>query len=410
MISPEKPVGLGASNSNNHPWRGIESHLEANLLVIWETNEEFPLMFLTLDLLYPGRIIRAAIEEAAAPIPPERIVVAASHTHRAPMTDETKPGLGQTDSEYLQWLTKKLSSLVRSVLKGDRTPVSLTIGTEAANHSINRRLRKRFALARRPRFNEVLNAPNPAGEKDELLTAIVVSDANRHPLAVLWNYACHPVDGPTRNAINGHFPADIREVIRSRYNDSMLPVLFFQGFSGNTRPSATASAHSLGRRLRQLVSGPLFERMTTKTYKQWTLSLAKVLFEAINTREPLDSNGFIARRVSVPSSQFVVSSSPRDDVSIARIDLSDDVSFITVSGEVVAEYSSRVRELLPTRKVLCVSCTDQVIGYIPTAQIVAEGGYEAGSFCKPFGLIDVNPDVESSFISAIEGLVSLDRF
>src|SRR5699024_7187358 len=116
------------------------------------------------------------------------------HTHRAPMTDDTKPALGVPDEDYMRWLVQEISGLAQMVLTQERVEVRLTIGDEIASHSINRRLKKRFMLARKPRFNEVINAPNLEGVTDELLTAILVKDLNQRPIALLWNYACHPVD------------------------------------------------------------------------------------------------------------------------------------------------------------------------------------------------------------------------
>src|SRR5699024_4710221 len=114
-ISPEHQVILGASEDNHLPWGGTYSHIEANVLALWDSHDGYPLFFITLDLLYPGRIIREAIEEALAPVPPERIVVAASHTHRAPMTDDTKPALGVPDEDYMRWLVQEISGLAQMV-------------------------------------------------------------------------------------------------------------------------------------------------------------------------------------------------------------------------------------------------------------------------------------------------------
>lgn len=406
VISPWEPVVLGASNSAGEPWGGVESDLEANMLALWAGDEEFPLVFVTLDLLYPGRFVRAAIEEAAYPIPPERITVAASHTHRAPMTDDTKIGLGRPDLEYLEWLADTLSSLVRSVLASERVPVALALGTSLADHSINRRLRKRLVLSRRPRLNKVVIAPNAQGVRDELLTTIVVRPLHGgKPLVVLWNYACHPVAGPTRNAVSGHFPTDVREIVREHFGDSSLPVLFFQGFSGNTRPSASGSKKSLKVRVRQLLAGPMFDRMTAKTYGRWAGSLAEVLLEAIRNVELIDSPQTTARRLSIPGSTFMDASQPLDDVHVSRIDLDSQVSFVVVSAEVMAEYAPLVRQMLHDRQVVCVGCADHVVGYIPTQKIMSEGGYEADGFCKPFDLNRVNPGAPSALLDAFEGLV-----
>ncbi|WP_310174746.1 hypothetical protein [Enteractinococcus fodinae] len=248
-------------------------------------------------------------------------------------------------------------------------------------------------------------APNPQGFRDELLTALVVhSSGEDQPLAVLWNYACHPVAGPTQNAVSGHFPTAVRDGVRQYYNNSSLPVLFFQGFSGNTRPKASGQAQTLKSKVRRRLAGPVFERMKPHTYQKWMTSLTEVLLGAIRNAKILDSPKTSVRRISIPGSDFMDANKPLDHVYVSRIDLDTKVSFVTVSAEVVAEYAPILRQILHDRHVVCVGCADHVIGYLPTQEIMSEGGYEAGQFCKPFDLDGVNPKAPSALIRAFEQL------
>src|SRR5690606_9733626 len=130
-------------------------------------------------------------------LPPERIFIAASHTHRAPMTDDTKPKLGLPDGEYMEWVAGELNEAVARVLHSqDAVDVEMRVGTGTADHSINRRLRKRVAVGRRLRINQVVMAPNPSGETDESLGVIALVNRDEAPVALIWNYACHPVGYP----------------------------------------------------------------------------------------------------------------------------------------------------------------------------------------------------------------------
>lgn len=408
-ISPGDRVQLGASDSNSLPWQGVESDLEVNILTLWLDSDEPAMIVVTLDLLYPGLEVRSVVEAAAAPMPPERIVVAASHTHRAPMTDSAKPALGQPDASYMQWLRRELAAAVSESLQKTPALVSLAVGESQAAHSINRRLRKRVVIAKRPRLNDVVNAPNPSGPTDESLITLVVSDESRRPVAVLWNYACHPVGGPVRNAVDAHFPGYVRRELRSELMDDDLPVLFFQGFSGDVRPNASAQVHSVRRRIRQLLTGKLFEDMTWPTYRDWCGSLARVVAETVRAAAVIRFTDIRVTRATVDPARFVVGPDI-PDMSFGRISFGDSLAIYAVSAEVVVEYAQRLRERDTTRHVMCVGCADQVIGYIPTDQMLHEGGYEAGGYCHSFGIDHVAPTVDVAMMRAFEnvGLPAVD--
>lgn len=408
-ITPERQVDLAASEFQRERWEGTESDLEANVLALWGPEDELPLLFVTLDLLYPGRTIRAAVERAAAPLPSNRIIVAASHTHRGPVTDDTKPRLGKVDADYLEQLTDQLEVLVRKVLFGRRTRITITVGDADAHHSINRRRRKWLVVARKPRINEVVNAPNPGGLTDERVTVVMFWEQQGAPLAALWNYACHPVGGPARNAVSAHFPGEVRNRLRSRWGIAELPVLYLQGFSGNTRPNATARVHTLKRRLRQMVSGRLFEDMTRNAYRIWTQGLSNIVLGAVDSARELEPSQVTANRTIVPGEEIAYSKSALEGVSFSRVDLGRELAIVAVSGELVVEYTKLLRPIMDAKRIMFVGCTDHVIGYLPTAQIQGEGGYESEGFCEAFDLDGLAPKVESTVVRAVRALSKVTR-
>lgn len=85
-ITPSRAIDMGSGTSADSveasPVPG--ESLEANFVLLQdENNLEDRCMLVSLDLLYPGAEIRAAIENAATDLPADRIFLAASHTHRA---------------------------------------------------------------------------------------------------------------------------------------------------------------------------------------------------------------------------------------------------------------------------------------------------------------------------------------
>jgi len=214
------------------------------------------MVIISLDLLYPGRILRSALESALPELRPDQIFLAATHTHQAPMTDDTKALLGAPDDKYMDMLVLGLSRELRRLLFSEETQIGVfsTAGV-SAKHSINRRFRRRVTLARRSPshwrgppvrlvFNSYLMAPNPHGVTDELITVLISRSPAGRAQFVIWNYACHPVGFPDKDKVAADYPHYVRDILRTTLGVADLPVLFLQGFSGNTRPSASVSKTS----------------------------------------------------------------------------------------------------------------------------------------------------------------------
>jgi hypothetical protein len=401
-ITPATRVPLGASDREALPWAGAAERLEANLLALWGEQGE-PVLLVTLDLLYPGRIVRSAIERAAG-LQADRVFVGASHTHGAPMTDDTKPALGRTDAAYLEFLTDALTTAVRALLSGrDAVDVVLEAGHSLASHSINRRLRKRIVLGRHIRLDAVVNAPNPDGVTDETITTFRLLDLSGVPTAAAWNYACHPVAYPRANVVAAHFPHRVREALRSAQEKADLPILYFQGFSGNTRPSASGKIHSFRRRLRRILTGPLFDDMTPEAYSEWSSTLSAAVLQGVTSARRIESNTLSSKRLQLPGDDFA--HGLREQVSFQRVSIDEQLVLVGVSAEVVAEYADRVREQSTARYTLCVGCIDHVFGYLPTAKIMCEGGYEGGEYSTAFGLNGPNANAESHFYQALDAVL-----
>jgi hypothetical protein len=407
-ISPMSRVELGAADVGSSAWLGVSEPIEANLLALWPEDGEMPLLMVSLDLLYPGRVLRKVAEKAAPQLDSDHIFLAATHTHRAPMTDDTKPLLGSPDDIYMDWLADKLASAIVKVLEPvGAEPCQIMAGKATAGHSINRRLKKRFFMARRPLINAYMNAPNKLGPTDETIIAASIRDVAGAPIAILWNYACHPVGFPQLNTVAAHFPGVVRDALRTSGSNSEVPVLYFQGFSGNTRPSASAKVHSFGRVIRRLLSGPLFEDMTPSAYQLWAESLSRLVVSAAENGRQIASEPLTTSRVEINGSEFAATLD--EDVSFHGIEIGRELAIAAVSGEAVVEYTSIVRKMSDAEFTLCVGCIDHTFGYIPTTKIIEEGGYEAGNFCRSFGLTSVNPQIQESVVDGFRLIVNGGR-
>lgn len=387
-ITPQLHLELGGS-SKRRVGRRRNGKLEANIAVIWPSVEgSKPLVLVSLDLLYPGRALTRGLVESLPEIPRERLFVASSHTHQAPMTDDSKPLLGKADPNYLESLTTRIAAEIRRLLmEVDREDVTLSAATGLANHSVNRRSWRFFYPSRRPRFGSTAVAPNRDGARDETVEVVVATGASGRRLFVLWNYACHPVSFPDQESLAADFPGVVRDALRERSIDKDLPVLFFQGFSGNTRPVASIQ-EPRGRPQGFLcaILGQRFGLMSWEAYGLWSASLADVVVGVFGAAVPVKPGDVLCSRETLPLARFVGGAPIGSEIAFQAVRLGPDIILCGVSAELVAEYALRLRSLITSRHLFCVGCLDDTFGYLPTDQIVLEGGYEGGGFCEIFGL------------------------
>jgi hypothetical protein len=78
-----------------------------------------------------------------------------------------------------------------------------------------------------------------------------------------------------------------------------------------------------------------------------------------------------------------------------------------MGGEICVDYGHYIKSLCNTRRILPLGYSNDVIAYIPTAQILNEGGYEAETSCSWFGLPGpFKPEVEDLVKNAVRKMMA----
>ena len=351
--------------------------LELNALLLRAPGQSVAI--LTADLLFVTTELKARLLDAVGArlgVDEASLLVAASHTHTAPGVDPSKPRLGACDPNYTARVAVRGAELLGRLASIDPVSCHVDYRTGSADHAINRR---------RPGYRGMRNAPNPAGPRDETVHLVTFSDPTDRPLAVLWSYACHPIGFPGTTRVSADFPGVVRRALREAHG-AELPVLFLQGFAGDVRPRETGPTRRFGRRLVELVVGPLFAPFSAAEYAAWAGGLAErvvgVARGALRTRRSVVP---VCRRERIALSALVAGATGGREVSFQRVSLDPAFHFLAVSAEPVTAYGALLRRMCPGA-VLPVGYIDSVFGYLPTATMLGERGYEDSGFMPPFGL------------------------
>ncbi|HEU4751469.1 MAG TPA: hypothetical protein VFU47_00075, partial [Armatimonadota bacterium] len=171
------------------------------------------------DLMYLDAAFTASIREQVAaetPIPPENVLVAASHSHNAPNA-ATVRGVGERDEAYLEWAARQCAAAAVEAWR-ERRPVTLRAGhVDVAGPTFNR--------------------TRDAGPVDARLT-VLRGDSDRGTELLAVNFAAHPTAMMEwdRFAVSRDYPGVMIDAV-----ERALPgcrALFFQGSCGdlNFRP------------------------------------------------------------------------------------------------------------------------------------------------------------------------------
>lgn len=377
-ITPTAPIALAGYRAHRKPtFDSIADGLEANVVVIRARGEIA--VFASLDLLYVGSYISEhVLKTLECRVPRERIFLAATHTHYAPATEESLPALGDVSTPYREFVARRLVELIDDLLDEVGSPATITYHEIKVAQSVNRRVR-RFSVGRHYPYVGVRTviAPNESGERDDVVRVLVLRAQDDRILAIGWSYACHPNTFPERDSVSSEYPGRVRQTLRRRMGD--IPILFWQGFAGNINPFGYASGEAGHDRPPHSFFVPSAWQWT-----DWCDRLAHAVSRIV-TESGLAVRGAIECRVR---SMNVSELGPKSGKKLVcrTVGFGGDLTICGLSAEVVAEYVAPVRSALPATAVIPVSCIEDVYGYLPVGDMVAQGGYEADGFMARFGL------------------------
>ena len=89
----------------------------------------------------------------------------------------------------------------------------------------------------------------------------------------------------------------------------------------------------------------------------------------------------------------------------------DDLTFVTLGGEVVVDYALRLKRELTTENLWTIAFANDVCGYVGSARILYEGGYEDDRSTINYSLpTRWANDVEERIISAVHEIIENMRY
>lgn len=415
VITPPIGTPLAGYGFRDHGAEAILDDLEVRALWFQEGDDPRQAACLvTADLIGFGPALTTEIRTALTQrigIPPERVLLTASHTHSGPQTDESMVGCGAIVAGVVATVRERILEAVKTA-SHDLHPVTLCAGCgRCEGYAINRRLVK---------DGQVLFVPNPDGVHDDVVIVIACHDAASGAVrAGLFQFTCHPtLMGDYR--ITADYPGAARRYVEEALGHGAVAA-FLPGCFGDVRPNCTvigggkfrrgqpddvaAFGAALGEEVVRVVRGdtqPLSPRLNGQAT---TLDLPLARHPGREELEQLQKTGtpveqeWASRLLSKPFSMT-------RPLTLQRIDLASEARLIAMGGEVCCEYGHFIKGLQQDAFLIPVGYSNGFVAYIPTARIFSEGGYEPDGSCLYFGLPGpLQPDIEGMIHAEIRKIM-----
>jgi neutral ceramidase len=405
-ITPDYPVRLSGYGSRREPHKGVLQRIHAKALAIGGDPGEGPSVLLTVDNCGVPAWIRTEVHRRLAlkhPLKEPRFAVCSSHTHCAPMLSGILPNLFGMDipaehqagiERYTRELTDALEGVALEAL-ASRKPSRLAWGIGSVSFAANRR-------------------NYPKRPVDHALPLLRVTDAEGKVTALLTNYACHCTTIGI-DQIHGDWAGCAQEALELEFPGAIALTAIGCGADQNPSPRskpelAVAHGEALAAEATRLARSNLLPLSKAPEGRTEAIELA---FDT-----PVTRDGW---QLLAGSSATSVAYHARKN--LARLDrgealpttlpylvqtwtFGDDLAMVFLPGEVVVDYSLRLKTEFDHRRLWVNGYSNDVPAYIPSKRILEEGGYEGGSamiyYDRPNRFAS---DVENRIISAVHKLL-----
>jgi neutral ceramidase len=448
----EPPLGLPMMGfiRQKHGATGYGIPLEVGAIALERDGERVILCGIDIvGIIHPQvERLMARVAEATGAAP-AGVLLNWSHTHLAP-TGGLLPGaiMGDPDPE----LQASIDSFARVIQDKVVTvcaqaverlePAGVVWGQAEVDDAVNRRERTPDG------FNggSILGW-NPDAPLDRQVTTMQVRRPDESAIATLVGFGCHPVTtGFDMYVYSADFPGPLRRVVRAVTGGECV---FFQGGGGNVLPKfaftdSEVEAERMGTRLALAALDSVADRFATPVEIGFEDEASAVPISRYRRRQLAadpPALGAVAETVSIP----LMPGPSLDEISALRAEYEVELDaarasgdngrvkvafynaawarkieagvrdgttptavqgpihavrvgdgvIVTGPGETFTEYGIAIKQRSPGAPTLYAGYTNEILGYLPTADEYAYGGYEAGYGYKSAGLPSLfEPSVE----------------
>jgi hypothetical protein len=408
-ITPDGPAWMSGYAARTRPSEGVLQRLWAKALALDDGRGGLAILVATDLIGLPRALTDRVAAEAARKYKLDRsqIVFNSTHTHTGPAVDGNldvmvpeEAAERQKIRAYTDTLAGKLLGVIGASM-ADLAPARLDFGYTEARFAANRR---QFTS------KGVVIGVAPDGPVDHRVPVLRVVAPNGQVRAILFGYACHTTTLTAEfMQLSGDYAGFATAALESGFPGSHA--LFFMLCGGDQNPNprsrldlAEAHGHALAAAVSKLARGPMPPvggRLRT------VFTMTRLPFAA-HTREQFEKEAqekdiFRARRARKMLALYDERREPRTlDYPVQVVRFQKGFTLVALGGEVVIDYVKRITAQYPAERLMVAGYSNDVACYIPSARVLAEGGYEAEGSMVYYGQPGpFTSEVESRIIEAV---------
>jgi len=360
---------------------GVLDSLYARVLVLEVDHKRLAYVDLDLGRTFGPASLGQLRTEAKQSSGVDYLIVQATHTHAGPVVQDVYAnGTPGWEVDALLKIEKAIHAAVESA-----EPIRLGVGYGAAYIGYNRRRVEPDHTVSMLWSN---TARIPTWPFDPGLTVLRIDRLDGSPLAILVNYATHPVTfGNDNMRFSADFPGAMCKVIEDSFGGKPL-AFFMQGAPGDINVYDTGTSvkqDAVGRR--DWAGKTLGDEAvaTAKAIHTEASSDSEIQFSETSIPFHLRWNAEKFKRVildEIGPDAFQIYSSPIQEemnlpVTTALID--HKIALVGMPGEPFLQFQTALRAQCPVQSCFFMGYTNGYYGYFPTIKAAQEGGYGAVS-------------------------------
>jgi neutral ceramidase len=395
-VSPELPIRLAGYASRNRPADKLDHPLLVQALALRNASGE-RFVFVALDNCEVSHaFVEPVLQEYRDKFQLVRgaVAIISSHTHSAPVLDQTLTDMAQPSpadldkiKSYSRLLRAKLVEVV-GVALSDIQPALLEHGLGHATFAMNRRVYD---------GDKVAFGDNPDGPVDWDVPVLRVMGTNGAVRAVVFGYACHGTSvraGDDWYVVSGEYMAYARQHLEAVQPGAVAMYLTGMGADSDPAPRGRLlGAKRHGLELAGAVVSVLDHPMRPVrggfkfAYDEVELPFVDAPNQQQLEQDAQSNDVYVKLRAEAYLNRLrrgqPLAQSVKLPVGVVRF--GDELTFILMGGEVVVDYSRRLKRLLADQHPWPIGYAYEVPCYIPSTRLIKEGGYETDSSLVYYG-------------------------
>jgi hypothetical protein len=380
-VTPSEPIRLTGYAVRKTNSAGVEQKLWAKALAVGNDVRNASLLMTLDNCGIAESTYRELLRRLAKQgIKQEQLAICSSHTHAGPCTSDWAPNIFAEDippeqqatiDRYTRALIDKLEKVATDALK-DIAPANVWWSRGKLEFARNRR--------------------TSGGPVDHDLPVLKITTPEGKLRVLVANYACHCTTlGGEFNHVHGDWAGSAQVALEREHPGATALVTIGCGADSNPNPRggpdaglALANQHgeTLAAEVKRLMEStfrPLTEPLTPRVKE------IQLPFDTHFTREQWETRAKEQGIVGYHAGKYLARLDRGEQLPanlyypIVTWHFADELAFVFLPGEVVVDYSLRLKKEFDAERLWVTAYANYVPCYIPSQRVLKEGGYEAES-------------------------------